>query len=267
MRCRSTFFVRSIPFRRLAAAAGAILALCLAACDIGSVDSTTRSVSDSSGTLYDFSGLYIPYGNNAQFLVHPPQRQSGAALTWLRLLQYGSSLEAYDNAGQNWAGQISSVQSGAAAFTLRGRTSAGVQVDVAGALRFSTAEDAATATMDATWIEPGFSGSILARATVSPPSSGESDSGNNGEDDNGATGLTVAPEGRWFISMGGVSGSYSVSGGTPPYTWEVSDTSLGTLNPTTGETVTYTTTQVPGTNYITVTDSAEATGAAYAYYQ
>ncbi len=140
--------------------------LFLAACDVDSVDSTTAVLSDDAGTTYNFAGLYARADTNGvqQPLVFPLDRQSGRTLTWLRLLQAGSRIEAYDNAGMTWAGSISTIESGTANFSLRGRTTAGLSVEIAGALRYADQ----SSTMDAAWIEPAFSGSIFATATVSP---------------------------------------------------------------------------------------------------
>ncbi len=170
-------------WRPLAAAAlFALLALALAACDIGSTDSTTAIVSDNSGNIYNFSGLYLnpnnTSSNDALPLVYPTNRQSGRSLFWLRILQYGSVLEAYDNAGMSWDGQISSVTTeGTASFTLAGKTTAGADVEIIGSLRYASQNS----TMDAAWIEPSFSGSIIARASVSSPTT------NNPAPTNGTT--------------------------------------------------------------------------------
>jgi hypothetical protein len=155
------------------------LALALAACDIGSTDSTTAIVSDNSGRIYNFSGLYVGITNNTEDTNNPPsvvylvQPESGRALIWLRILQYGSVLEAYDNAGMSWDGQISSVTTeGTASFTLTGKTTAGADVEIIGSLRYASQNS----TMDAAWIEPSFSGSIIARASVSSPTTNPSPS-------------------------------------------------------------------------------------------
>ncbi|MDD2520577.1 MAG: hypothetical protein PHR34_06450 [Kiritimatiellae bacterium] len=175
-------------WRPLAAAAlFALLALALAACDIGSTDSTTAIVSDNSGRIYNFSGLYVGITNNTAntedtnnppsvvYLVQPEGRQSGRALIWLRILQYGSVLEAYDNAGMSWDGQISSVTTeGTASFTLTGKTTAGADVEIIGSLRYASQNS----TLDAAWIEPSFSGSIIARASVSSPTTNTPPSSN-----------------------------------------------------------------------------------------
>ena len=152
---------RSPLFRTLAAASALAAAALSSGCD---VDSTSGSTSSSSGDqIFSFSGLYVSI-SNGNALVFPAHRQTGTTLTWLRLLQYGSSLQGYDNASQSWSGEISSVQETTASFSLQGRTSAGAPVDISGTLTY----DDQTSTMNAAWIEPSFSGSIFAQATVAP---------------------------------------------------------------------------------------------------
>lgn len=225
-----------------AAVAFSLLALGLGACDIGSTDSTSAVVSDNAGKIYDFSGLYASVSNSAETtnganaLVYPTRRQSGKTLTWLRLLQYGSSLEAYDNAGMSWDGSISSVQNGTATFNLRGRTTAGAAVDVAGALRYADQNS----TMDATWIEPGFSGSILARATVSPAATN-----------------TPSSKVKLTASSSTISSNATVtltaSGGSS-YAWGLSTNAYGTLaHSSSYSTNSYTRTTGNAGNTITIT--------------
>ena len=149
-----------------------LLALGLAACDMNSVDSTSAVPSDNSGTIYNFSGLYMNPDNDSSTngalpLVYPNEtgnHPSGQSITSLRLLQYGSVLEAYDSANQTWSGRITALQSGTASFSLQGRTTAGIGVEVAGTMVYADQQS----TMDATWIEAAYYGNINAQATVSP---------------------------------------------------------------------------------------------------
>ena len=246
-------------FRPLAAAAAfSLFALGLAACDIGSTDSTSAVVSDNAGKIYDFSGLYMSVSNSADSedgvnaLVYPLRRQSGKTLTWLRLLQYGAVLEGYDNAGLSWEGKISSVTTeGTASFTLSGKTTAGAGVEIIGTLYN---ESGTRATLNAAWLEPSFAGSIFAQATVSPVVT------------NSPIGsLSISPTSASF-STNDLSESFSAVGGTSPYTWSVSDSSRGTLSSSSGETVTYTSAHVEGNNTITVKDANGATATATATY-
>jgi hypothetical protein len=275
--------LRARTFRTALAAFAMVLAVAImTSCDLGSADSVSAVLSNSDGVVYNFAGLYVNPDSEGGPLVFPAGRQSGATLTWMRLLHYGSVIEAFDNANQKWSGRISTVDGSVASFSLRGTTSAGQSVDVVGVLRYAESGNQPTSTMDATWIEPGFSGSLLAQASVNPAvtvtkppaeNSGDNNTGSNGGggSDNGSTTeppeLELDPQGRWFIPSGGVSGPFTASGGTPPYSWEVSNPALGTISPITGTTVTYTTTQVVGTNIVTVTDSAGAMATAFAFFQ
>ena len=183
-------------------AAATAAAIMLAACDVGSVDSTTSSVSDSSGAIYDFSGLYASPGesilstNKLSNIVHPSGKQTGQKLTWLRLTQYGSKLEGFDNAGMNWKGNVSPQaaqdSSGVTAnFNLSGRTSVGSPVEIVGAFHLKGTNSA----INAAWLEPGFSGNIIAQATVSGISSNATPnpSPTNGTN-NISSGVLVSPE-------------------------------------------------------------------------
>jgi len=266
--------------RRLPAAALGLLAAVLAgSCDVDSADSTTSIASGTDGTVYDFSGLYTRTGDDGvqQALVYPAGKQSGATVTWLRLLQSGSVLEGYDNAGMNWEGSISSISSATAQFNLQGRTTAGAGVEIAGALRYSESGSQPASTLDATWIEPSFAGSIYATATVAPASSSGGDSGgdddggddggddgsggdddDDGDDGSGSGSLTISPTSVSLMPPATNFVTFTVSGGTSPYSWRVSDSTLGSLSATTGVSVVYTRTDVNGTNIIEVADSVGA---------
>ena len=234
-----------------AALALAAAALFLAACDVDSVDSVTATPSDNSGTIYNYSGLYArAVTNGLGPLVFPANGQSGTVLTWLRLIQYGNVLEGYDNAGLTWSGNISAQNGGAASFNLNGRTTAGNSVSIAGTLSTETVGSStngsatvsgATSTMDATWIEPSFSGSIIASATISPPVT--------------APALKISPASA-SLSTNNATVQFSASGGSGTYNWSVSETSKGNISPTSGNLTTYTATHVAGNNTVTLTDSA-----------
>ncbi len=142
-----------------------VVTLLLAACNIDSSGSSGVP-SDSSGTIYDFSGRYANIQSNDYLpIVTPEGKQSGKALTWLRLMQSGSRLEGYDSAGKNWSGTLSAVHNGYATFNLSGQTTAGADVEIAGKLTYNSG----AATMDAAWLEPSFSGNIMASASVAVP--------------------------------------------------------------------------------------------------
>ncbi len=158
---------RTIAFRILALSLALPLLALWSGC---SVDSTTSVPSDNDGTTYNFAGLYLhpdaaTSTNGALAIVYPNQgssRPSGQILTSLRLLQYGSVLEAFDSANLTWSGRINSIQGGSAGFTLEGRTTAGQAVTVAGTMTYADEQS----TMNATWIEPTYFGTLYAQASV-----------------------------------------------------------------------------------------------------
>ena len=191
-----------------------LTALVLAGCDVDSVDSTSAIATDNSGTsaIYSYAGLYARVDTNGALrsLVFPEGRQSGTPLTWLRLFQYGTALEAYDNTGLTWSGNISAIRSGVANFTLSGHTTAGIAVEIAGTIDASSDSDTTSAFMDAAWIEPSFSGNIMAYASVSPATT-------NIAPTNSLTNLTSAVlRIRWNPSLGW------------PNTWRVAGHAPGT---------------------------------------
>lgn len=149
-------------WRALAAAiALPALAGLLAACDVSSTDSVSANVSNNNGESFDFTGTYYA-GTSAEPLVTP--KQSGQSISWLRLMQSGSALSGYDSARQSWSGSISKLDGSTAHFSMQGRTTAGVGVDVAGSLNYASG----TATMNASWIENGgLAGTLYGVATVS----------------------------------------------------------------------------------------------------
>ena len=227
---------RSAPFRALALAlALPLAALVLAGCDVGSTDSTTAVMADNEGNIYNYSGLYMSITNASGStngygtLVFPAGRQSGTALIWLRLLQYGSALEAYDNAGLAWSGNVSAQNGETASFSLQGRTTAGNSVEIFGTLDYA----AQLSTMDATWIEPGFAGSIFAQATVSPVTT------NSPVVTNTPTGdVTVSPTSA-NLTTNGAQQVFTASGGDGSYEWSYTSGN-GSLSSTTGSSITFT---------------------------
>lgn len=233
-----------------------LVALFLAACDIGSTDSTTAVMSDSKGNIYNYSGMYMSATNSEGSttgyagLVFPANRQSGQILTWLRLLQYGSALEAYDNAGQSWSGNISVQNGEVASFNMRGKTTAGASVEVTGTLAY----DEQLATMDATWIEPSFAGNLFAKATVSPVVTSSPPSK-----------LTIDPSSA-NLSTNDRTRTFTAKGGAEPYTWKVTSASLGSVSPSNGASTVYNSTHVAGNNTLTLTDSAGNTATASITY-
>lgn len=231
---------RTAAFQALAAAlALPLLALAFAGCDIDSVDSTTAVISDDNGIL-NFSGLYMHPDNtdtNIFPLVFPTGKQSGTTLTWLRLLQYGSALEAYDNAGMTWSGSVS-MQSGTASFNLQGQTTAGQSVEIFGTLVGNNDSEDPEASMDGSWVEPNFYGSIRAKATVAPTST------------NTPTSELSLVSSFDSISLSN-SVSFTASGCSSTYTWDCDET-FGTFSPA-DNTAFYIRTSGTSSNSVTVT--------------
>ncbi len=239
-------------FRTALAALALVLAVAiLASCDLGSADSTSAVLANSDGVVFNFAGLYVNPDSEGGPLVFPTGRQSGATLTWLRLLHYGSVIEAFDNANQKWSGRISSVDGTVASFSLRGKTSAGQSVDVVGTMTYANQQSI----IDATWIEPSFSGSFFAKATVSLPVTNKPST----------QALRVSPV-TTSLGPGNTTVRLTASGGSGIYSWTENNPTLGIVSPTTGSTVTYTSKSVTGSNIITVQDSRGNKATATATY-
>ena len=236
------------PFIRCLAAA--LLPLAIAACDVGSADSVTGNVTDSSGTTYNFSGTYYPV-DNAETLVNPPSMQSGQLLTWIRLVQYGSKLEGFDNAKKTWSGKISSVSSsGNASFSLSGSTTTGHSVDIVGTLHYSDS----SSIMDGSWIEDvGNAAAIYAKAAVAPPST-------NSPSPAPST-LAISPSS--YTLAPGSSKVFTVSGATGTCHWTLSTSSYGVLSSTSGTSTTFTAfnNASDATLTLTVADSSSSASA------
>lgn len=235
---------RPSAFRALALSLAFPLSALLAGCDVGSADSTTAVIADNDGTIYNFAGLYMhpsTSGTNAVPLVYPNQeggsRPSGRLITSMRLLQYGRTLEAFDSEGQTWSGSISALQSGTATFSLQGRTTAGQAVEVAGTLIYADQQS----TMDATWIEPAYYGSLYARATVAPSTT------------NSPTGDVTLSANSSSASIGEVI-TLTAAGGTGSYSWP-SSVAFGTFFAS-GGTATYTRTTGTSADSVSITVSS-----------
>lgn len=247
------------PFRTAAFRALALgLALPLAAllwtvgCDVDSVDSTTSTISDNGGNFYNYSGLYMNTDegstNGYGALVFPEGKQSGVKLTWLRLLQYGSVLEGYDNAGMTWTGSLTAQNDAVANFNLQGRTTAGVSVDVAGTLSYASQKS----TLDATWIEPNFAGSIFGTATVSPVAT-------NSPIVTNSTKVTVSPD-KWEFTINGQAKDFEADGGNGTYTWSCTATNVK-LSANSGKSITVTRTSA-GNGVLTASSPSSTPGTA-----
>ena len=242
---------RTAAFRVLAFGLALPLAALLGTvgCDVDSTDSTTSVVSDNDGKIHSYAGLYMNTEegstNGYGALVFPAGKQSGVKLIWLRLLQYGSVLEGYDNAGMTWAGSLTAQNGGVASFGLKGRTTAGVSVDVAGTLSYASQES----TMDASWIEPGFAGSIFGKATVSPAATNTPISNN----------VRISPTNATLNSTTVTQMVFNATGGNGTYSWS-HNSSVGTLSATNGSSITYRYASA-GNDTLTVTSDGKSASA------
>jgi len=215
-------------FRALALALALPAFALLTGCDVDSVDSTSAVLADNSGTIYNFSGLYMNPNNSTSTngirpIVFPNQgnqKPTGELIRSLRLLQYGSVLEGYDSAGLTWYGNISGLQGTTANFTLSGRTTVGNPVEIAGTMNYADQKS----TLNATWIEPNYFGSIIAQATVTPANT------------NTPISNLTASSNPSSISNGGTT-TLTAANGDGSYSW--SDNSTYTsIDPVTGNPVT-----------------------------
>ena len=230
----------------LAAALAATLCLGLAGCETDSTN-TSSVVSNNAGTVYDFSALYTANNaNNAEgaaYLVYPAEKQSGTKLTWMRIVQNGSSLQGFDNAGQNWTGAISGIEDTTARFSMEGRTTAGAAVTIAGTMSYADQQS----TISASWLEStGFSGNFFAKGTVSSP-------GTNTP----VSTVTISPSSATIGA--GQARTFTASGGNGTYTWAHSG-SCGTLSGSTGATIVYTHVSA-GTDTLTVNSNGKSASA------
>ena len=238
-----------------------LAALLLAACDIDSVDSTTAVLSDNDGNFYSYSGLYMHPDNDSSTngifpLVYPYEgssRPSGTLITSLRLLQYGSVLEAYDSANQVWSGKISSQNGKTASFTLSGQTTAGSSVEIIGTMTSSGSTDSSSdSTMDASWIEASYYGTLSAQATVAPITT-NSPSPTNDFDD-----VEISPE-SVTLTTNNTPQIFYASGGDGEYTW-THNSNCGQLSSSSGSSITYTRLST-GDDTLTVTSDGESASA------
>jgi len=201
-----------------------LMALACTGCDMDSPDSTAAVPSNNDGKQYNFSGLYarptLDEEGNPIALVFPiatGNRPSGKLISSLRLLQYGTVLEAYDSAGMTWRGSISALNGDTATFSIRGRTTAGMSTEIAGTMVYANEKSK----MNATWIEPNYYGSLFAEATVSP-----------------LVGVTISPS-TANLTTNGQKQAFTAKGGTD-FNWSHTNHVAGELDKTKGDTVTYT---------------------------
>ncbi|MFH0909669.1 MAG: hypothetical protein V1929_12995 [bacterium] len=223
----------------LAGAVVAALAL-VVGCELSnSPNNTVRNVA------VDFSGFYDNDGAPLS------SSQSGDPVTSFNLRQTGDRLEAVDNNGIIFKGTLGEVsgESGSASsiFELNGRTTANGDVTISGTISGSDNQG----TMSGTWIEPDRFGNFYAQGTISTINTNSN--GGGGTNNNSA--VSINPSSA-TLTVNGETDSFTASGGSGSYAWQISN-SNGTLNNTSGGSVTYTRTS-SGNNTITVRDSNDS---------
>ncbi len=124
-------------------------------CRISSSDSVSRNVG------INIAGVYR--GANGNLV----QSNTGAPIRELNVIQDGSRLQAIDNNGLMFRGNIGSVEGTggerSASFTLEGLTSSGAEGIISGTIRVS----GDTANMTGTWAEPSLFSTVSGRASIS----------------------------------------------------------------------------------------------------
>lgn len=225
----------------IAAACAAVLALAaatLVSCQTDTPNSIERNVG------VDYSGVYSGRNEGGGIAT----RNSGTLVTQFDLRQTGASLQAIDNLGAIWEGDIGNAPDAenlTATITLEGKTSAGQKVTISGTISKDSA-GATTATMSGTWIEPDFYATVYAIGSVAATST-----------NSGGGAISVSPQSA-TVAIGS-SQSFTASGSSGTITWSVSG--FGTLSTTTGNSTTFTRTS-SGSATLTATDNSGKTGSA-----
>jgi len=201
---------------------------------MGCVDSSSSSSDFIRNVSVDYTGIYTGTGDN---LV---SQNSGEPINTLNLVQSGSGLEAFDNNGNLWRGDLSRVNAdSSSSFRLDGQTTSGVAAQIVGTL---SGEDT-TGSMTGTYIEDGVFGIVSATADIAEVTT------------NTATGaLSISPTGDQTLTTGETR-QFTASGGgnaANSIMWTLSNNGIGRLSSTTGTTVTYTAAGA-GTQTITAT--------------
>ena len=225
---------------------------CVVSCELDSGDEYYREVT------VNFSGFYRnPNGGNIV------SANSGNGISSLDLRQTGDSLEAVDNNGSIWKGSLGEVENGTTSFQLDGRTTSGTEGTFSGTLQSSDGGTAssgsvsnAKGTMQGTFVEPNRYATFYATATIP----GATDTGDGGGDDGGDGTVSISPS-TATLSANNQTLEFTASGGSGQYTWSLSAPSRGTLNTTSGKTVTYTRT-ASDNNTIKVQDSVNPSASA-----
>ncbi len=229
MKCRKillTLLVLALP---------ALLSLAFLGCEIQAADSVVRDI------LADLNGVYL--GNFSNAVAEIIREHTGDPIRWLDLRQTGDQLEAIDNNDQVFSGTVGdyngTADSGVASITLTGRTTDGNEGTISGTIEV---EDSSRK-MRGTWMEAARYSIVSGDATgTTPPTPSD---------------VVISP-GSATVSSNGNTVVFSALGGSGDYTWRLDNYNRGTLNATTGDSVTYTRT-ASGDNTITVNDSNDPT--------
>ncbi len=197
-----------------------------AGCEIGSPDDVVRQ------TGLNLAGVYRNPDGGAIVA-----RNSGAAINQFDLRQRGDEITAIDNNGIPFKGQVVETSATSGSMELSGVTTSGVEARISGSVQIS----GTTATLQGTWIEPGFYSTVYAQATVptNSPSGGT---------------LAISPSGTITMTVGG-NRNFTASGGSGTYTWSVANGGLGALSGTSGASVTYNA-AAAGTQTVSVSDGS-----------
>ena len=219
----------------------ALAALALSSgCDLDSSDDVVRNVG------VDYTGQY---SNGGAPII---SRNTGENITSLNLRQNGSGLEAVDNHGIVFRGSISQVIDGEANFTLKGRTTAGAEGTISGILR----ANGTSGTISGTWVESTVFGDVTATGSIRGTiDAAPGDGGTNPPDPgNGITTLSLSPSGTVSIATG-ASQTFTATGGSGSYSWAIGNSGIGSVNRTSGTSVTYTA-SAAGTQTLSVNDGS-----------
>lgn len=216
---------------------GLVLAACsmlsslvfLAGCNVSNGDEVVRNVDT------DYSGFYTNPNGNVVGTV------SGASISSLDLIQTGDRLQAVDNNGQIFRGSISRSNEGSATFSMEGTTTSGIKGIIAGSLTGS----GTSGTMRGNYVEDNLFSTVFGTASI--PGANTNSTGN------ATTTLTISPSGNITLASGGTR-TFTASGGSGTYSWVVSNSTVGRVNPTTGATTTYTA-LTAGTQTVTVSNN------------
>jgi len=182
----------------------------------GCVDSSSSSDFVRNVSV-DYTGIYNATGDN---LV---SQNSGEPINTLNLAQSGVTLEAFDNNGNLWRGDLSRVNSdGSSSFRLDGQTTSGTPAQISGTL----AGEGTTGSMIGTYIEAGLLGTVSATASIA-------------EVNTNTSSLAISPTGDQTLTAGQTRQFTASGGGNAAVMWTLSNNSIGQLSTTTGNSVTY----------------------------